>query len=655
MGKFSKTLALLFTGLIALALAGCGGDDAFTTPGDTGTGGGGTTSNLSISVVLQDANGVEVNAISPSNPGQLVATVTYSGSAVEGVVVTATTDGSATFNPAAGTKLTNSSGLATIGLVAGSAGGETVTVTVTYLGETATDTVSFDVLEGATTTQILDMGNGSGVSFTADAIGLSATSLSAGGTATATVTIVDTANSNALYTTPVSVAFSSTCTLAGTATMDSPVSTVNGTASSTYLANGCSGSDILTATASIGGTTYTATANLTVASAAVGSIEFVSATPSTIALQGTGGAGRSESSTVVFKVKDVNGAAVANQDVTFALDINKGGVTFAPATAKTNASGLVQTVVQSGTVATVVKVTATVTASTISTQSDGLAITTGLADNDSMSLSASILNPEAWDYDGVAVTVTARLADRYNNRVPNGTAVVFTTEGGSISGSCTTVDGACTATWVSQDPRPGNGRATVLATALGEETFVDNNSNGTFDDGDTFTDMPEAFRDDDESTFRETGEIFSDFNGNGSYDSVDGLFNGVLCQHTTLCSTTTTTIDVRDSLVIVMSGSSMYFSGCASPGAASYSCTLNIADVNGQIPPMGTTIALSTNKGTLAAPTSFTVPNTSASGPYQVPVSLTSDGGTLETGTLTVTVTTPKGVVSWFTATVTGL
>lgn len=50
MGKFSKTLALLFTGLIGLGLAGCGGEEAFTTPGttDTGTDGGDTTGTPSV-------------------------------------------------------------------------------------------------------------------------------------------------------------------------------------------------------------------------------------------------------------------------------------------------------------------------------------------------------------------------------------------------------------------------------------------------------------------------------------------------------------------------------------------------------------------------------------------------------------------------------
>ncbi|MFW8341613.1 hypothetical protein ACOICY_29205, partial [Klebsiella pneumoniae] len=69
----------------------------------------------------------------------------------------------------------------------------------------------------------------------------------------------------------------------------------------------------------------------------------------------------------------------------------------------------------------------------ISSQSSVLVISTGKPDQDSFSLSAETLNAEGWDVDGTAVKVTARLADAFNNPVPDGTAVYFTTEGGAIT------------------------------------------------------------------------------------------------------------------------------------------------------------------------------------------------------------------------------
>ena len=91
-----------------------------------------------------------------------------------------------------------------------------------------------------------------------------------------------------------------------------------------------------------------------------------------------------------------------------------------------------------GNVATTVRVTATVVGLSIGTQSDQLTVTTGIPDQDSTSLSIETLNPEAWNRDGIVDTVTIRLSDRFNNPVPNGTAVTFTTEGGQIVSQCLT-------------------------------------------------------------------------------------------------------------------------------------------------------------------------------------------------------------------------
>ena len=62
---------------------------------------------------------------------------------------------------------------------------------------------------------------------------------------------------------------------------------------------------------------------------------------------------------------------------------------------------------------------------------------------DSFDLSADIVNPEGWDISCFEVNVTARLADAFNNPVPDGTTVSFTTKGGSINSFCTTLNGSC--------------------------------------------------------------------------------------------------------------------------------------------------------------------------------------------------------------------
>lgn len=253
-------------------------------------------------------------------------------------------------------------------------------------------------------------------------------------------------------------------------------------------------------------------------SAELGSIEFVAATPDFIVLQGTGGTGRSETSVVTFQVKGTDGSPMVAQDVDFMLNTEIGGLSLASATAKTNADGKVSTVVRAGTIPSSVRVTATVsgTSSTgatisINTQSDMLTLSTGIADQNSFSLSLSKFNPEAWDYDGEEVDITARLADHYNNVVPDGTTVYFTTEGGAIQPSCQTQDGACSVKWRSQNPRPKNHRVTILATAVGNESFVDKDSNGQY----TNTDG-EPYADSNDNNIAD--EPFNDANINGVFD-----------------------------------------------------------------------------------------------------------------------------------------
>jgi len=132
---------------------------------------------------------------------------------------------------------------------------------------------------------------------------------------------------------------------------------------------------VITAIATVDGSTIEATGTLNVAAAQIGVIEFMSADPTNIGLQGTGGAGRPETSIVSFRVTDSNGLPVTGTDVTFQLDTSVGGIGVSPSIingdppATTNASGIVQAVVESGNVATPVRVRATVAATGISTVS----------------------------------------------------------------------------------------------------------------------------------------------------------------------------------------------------------------------------------------------------------------------------------------------
>jgi hypothetical protein len=454
---------------------------------------------------------------------------------------------------------------------------------------------------------------------------------------------------------------------------------------------------------------------LSIAIPAAGSIQFVSATPTNITLKGTGGPGRQESSQVVFKVVNTGGNPLTtSQTVNFSLSTAVGGISFSNGLTTASASsdpttGQAVVTVQAGTVSTPVRVLASTTGAggvTLSTQSDQLTVTTGIPDQASFSLSASTLNIEGWNYDGTTTVLTARLADHFSNPVPDGTAVSFISEGGSIGnaglGSCITDKGACSATLTSQALRPTNGRVTVLAYAVGEESFTDldgdglaskvNRINGTTEliDANGFsTDLPEAFLDSNESGVRDLQETFIDFNVNGVYDGPDTKYNGVLCNEVAPGTSSAGTCSARKSihvfqnLPIIFSGSdakfrvstgSITFPPCVNgtpyiPSAQSV--TFTVSDFRDNVMPAGTAIAFSTSNGTIVStPATFTVPNSTACftgsafcplGAPQLPsytvtvktaatqtnaAPFTCTFSTTSPGLLTVTVTTPKGVIS---------
>ena len=574
----------------------------------------GVVGDININVSLVDSDGNPTDTITTSKPGKVIATVDGISSPV--IVLFDSSVGDIPIK----TAITDENNQASVDIYAGSALGAGQVAAGLQTGES-----NFTLLVvGSSTVEM-----GSGGPFEEGVADISLAQISAGGTTVVSVSIVD--DQGALFTEPVDVNFSSSCTSSGTATLSSPITTSNGTATSTYLAKGCFGDDTINVSANAGGIALSASTSVNVQAADIGSIEFVSASPSHISILGAGSVERPESSVIIFRVLNTNGDPVNNGAVDFSLNTDVGGINLIPESATTDINGLVQTVVNSGSVSRSVRVTANVTDSSplISTQSSNLIISTGIPDQDSFSISASVLNPEAWDYDGEIVEVTARLADAFNNPPPP-TVVFFTTEGGSIGHlasdkQCTTGDdGSCTVTWRSQTPRPEGhvlgdsnnllhapelensmgqkygGRVTILATTIGEESFPDLNGNGRFDicevtaftggvgkpcngDGSINSagddiiysgndvsgkpyDLKEAFSDYNEDGIfnpSESGgelggelEEPSDFNENGLFDLNDGLYNGVLCSipaHSG-CSTQKS-IDVRDSLTLVMSGS----------------------------------------------------------------------------------------------------
>ena len=89
------------------------------------------------------------------------------------------------------------------------------------------------------------------------------------------------------------------------------------------------------------------------------SIDFISATPQSIALKGTGGPARSETSVLVFMVVDEYGDPLPDLTVDFELSTEIGGLLLSNSSAVSDSEGLVQTTVNAGNVSTHVRVRAT--------------------------------------------------------------------------------------------------------------------------------------------------------------------------------------------------------------------------------------------------------------------------------------------------------
>lgn len=622
---------------VVTQLAGCGGNGSETLP-EEGGGPPATAKQVLNLTLTNPTTGAPVTSITSTSPARVTASVTNEkGVGIANVIVVFTSsDSRDTFAGSVAAILTGTDGTGSVLLTTSNVNGGASTLTASAKVGDVSLTASLNYAVSAST---LGLG----------ALSLPAAPISAYGTATVGVDVL---NNGALYAQPMTVSFSSTCATLGKATITPSVTTVNGRATAKYQDNGCNNAapgDLITATL-VGG--VTSSGNLAVNSPALGSIQFVAVettppvSPAMITLKGTGGAGMSETAKVRFRVVDSAGKPLGNAAVSFALNTSLGGLSLSNATSTSDpVTGEVSTYIQAGTVSTVVRVTATT--GSLSTQSDQLVVSTGIPAQDSFSLSASVHNIEGWGFDGVESVITARLADHFHNPVPNGTAVYFTAEGGSIGPSCTTVDGVCSVKFRSQALRPDNGRVTVLATAIGEEAFIDKNGNGVVDAeaemrdaNDRKTDIGEAYLDYNENgRYDSTSEpYFVDFNSNGLYDGQtgalvvggttagDGKYNGRLCQAGAEICSNQRSINVRGSEVIVLSTSvanivinnginpiqlppcTIGFSPGPGPGAP-VSIKVVITDQHGNAMPKGSKVSFETTNGKLTSE-DFAIPDT---------------------------------------------
>lgn len=210
-------------------------------------------------------------------------------------------------------------------------------------------------------------------------------------------------------------------------------------------------------------------------------LNFLDVNPAdkSIVLQGSGGNGRSESATLRFRVVDKSNTPVKGAKVTFEV-VPSTAVTLNITQATSDADGVVVTTVSSLKVATSVVIKATVTRtdnSTISSQSDQLLVTTGLATQAGFDMSAKKFNLNA-GLSGDFTSITVAIVDKNGNPVADGVPVVFTANFGAVGsssrGGCVTSNGSCSVPYVVQNPRPADGQLALVtaSTQLGDGTSI---------------------------------------------------------------------------------------------------------------------------------------------------------------------------------------
>lgn len=639
-------------------LASCGGGGSPDVPTTTTSTGTTTTSTTSPSTVTTPSIALELRSASNASTTTLTAAGTTaratvldgSGQPVVSKLVTfSTTAAAATFTPASGQALTDASGVAQVQLAPASltaAGAGTVTATAVVGTTTVTKSLDYQLTPASLRIEALNVGNGT---------------LAAYGNRSISVQV--TADGAALTTATVPVTFAASCGSANLA--PATVSTnASGLASTTYsaVAPECFGTNVVI-TASVPGAA-SVSGQIPVAAAQVANIQFVSSAPQVIYLTGSTGATQA---VVTFKVIDSNGNAVQNQGVTLSLVNAAPGVSLglsgnaSPVTATTNSAGQVATAVFAGTIPTSVQVRAVMPSNpgVPATLSNVLTVASGRAVQKATSVAVGQFAIEGFDVDGIATPVTVSLADRQGNPVPDGTQVNLTSESGLlVPPTCITTNGtsSCVVSFRSQGTRPADGRVSILAYLPGEEDFIDANANNVYDLGETFTDLGDVYRDDNED---------------GIYVAVDDFTvpraspalacRNVIPNTTALggdhgradrCDGVWGIADVRGQVVVVYATSNARIVGVNSSATnriALANPLVKINDLNGNIMPVGSSITLASASTNCAVTTLVTtVPNAAFSkaavvaGNAGTIVPLTATG-CVAGNRVTVTVTSPRG------------
>ncbi len=494
---------------LSLALAGCGGGgtdtvapapDLGVTIGtdDGGLGSGDIGDELNISTVsLLDSNANLTRVISMSGVTAKVIVTDSEGNGVSGALVTFNGEG-VQFGTSNGAVLTNAEGIATTSVVPLSStdtGSYSLSATATYDDASAT-TANYNYSLQAVDITLVNFSTGED-------------ELESGGSTIVTLQTKDTGTNQ--FQNDITVNLSATC---GSFEEASISSSNQGNVSATYSSiddngNLCEGLQTITAVTA-NNTSSSQSINVNIKAIEASSIVY---TTTNAVVLGAKNSGSSASSQVEFTVY-ANGVPAANQDVILDLIRSPSDFNFVSQgnrttkTLKSDSLGRVTVNLYPGNIPGPVEIKASLSSNANTfALAKNISVATGRPTQNGVTLAIgkNVLADNAID----TTSISPYLTDRQGNLVPDGTVVSFVAEGGTVTPNCATVNGNCTVTFTSQNPRPANGRVSVIAYVEGDKAYSDLNGDNVYTIGidDLLDNIGHFFRDDNEDLKYNPGEF----------------------------------------------------------------------------------------------------------------------------------------------------
>jgi hypothetical protein len=349
---------------------------------------------------------------------------------------------------------------------------------------------------------------------------------------------------------------------------------IQGRITTQYTSATSSGLQTITGTYDTG--TQLITGSVVIDTPALGQVKFIS---QQYPIMGVKHSSYRENNEIVFQVLDNTGAPYpAGLRVRFTHspvgrsfigDTENCTASTCTAEAFTDATGTAKVMLHSGTVASVVSVDAEATAGGISglASASNIAIVGAKPSGSQIAISCTPRNVPAFvDHDctnsrvGATVSCTVRLGDRFVNALGVATQTTFSSEAGlagppqltdkdGVAKQSVFVDNAKLPVDVEpllgppgpewsrfydsgcgpKTHNPRDGLVTIIASANGEEGFVDGSNgkpaDGIYNAGENFIDIGEPFVDANDNNVRDANELYLDSNNDGEWDGPNGTWD----------------------------------------------------------------------------------------------------------------------------------